>query len=373
MKRKSLRIQITAAVGIIVALACLIVTVNSIYSANSHYVSFFQEQVFSDDGTEPPPGTYQVDKPGENEQVVEDITRSFSVQGVGVMVLTILAAIFFTWWACGRLLGPLEELSGKIRTVDQGKLNQPLSVSEGTAEVRMLAESFNGMLERLNRSFQMQRHFAADAAHELKTPLAAMKTSLQVLQMDGVASVEEYQEFVQDTEDSLERLIRTVENLLALSASESGQEREPVPLMEITGNAAKSLYTKAQAHGVSVSVEGEDLTVLGSPHLFYRAVYNVLDNAIKYNRPGGEVLAKVVRKDAGRAAVEISDTGIGIPPESLGSVFEPFYRADPSRSQKIEGSGLGLSIVRQIMEQYGGSVFVESSAETGSTVTLTFP
>lgn len=374
MKRQSLRIQITAAVGIIVTLACVVLTVYSIYSANSHYASYFKEQAFGTGAAEPPPpGTYEADVAAEDDwQIFVDLNRSFSVQGIGAMALTILASVFFTWWACGRLLKPLEGLTKEIHTVDQQKLNRPLPVPEGTAEVRLLAESFNEMLGRLNRSFQMQRRFAADAAHELKTPLAAMKTSLQVLQMDEAPDVVEYQEFVQDTKDSLERLIRTVENLLALAGSEARQDRAPVPLKTLVKSVAESLTSKAQAHHVAVTVEGDEVTVMGNPDLYYRAVYNVIDNAIKYNRPGGQVSAKIMEAENDQAVITVSDTGIGIPTESLESIFEPFYRADPSRSQKIEGSGLGLSIVRQIMEQYGGTVTVESSEGTGSIVKLQF-
>ena len=228
------------------------------------------------------------------------------------------------------------------------------------------------MLDRLNQSFQMQRRFAADAAHELKTPLAAMKTTLQVLQMEEAPSKEEYQEFVQDTQESLERLICTVENLLALASREARNDDEPVSLKSLTLNVARGLEPKAAVQHITVSVEGEEVVAKGSPALFYRAIYNVIENAIKYNHPGGQVQARVMKSNNGQAAITVTDTGIGIPQESMESIFEPFYRADPSRSQKIEGSGLGLSIVRQIMEQYGGSVTVEDSNETGSTIVLRF-
>ena len=371
MRRKSLRIQITAAVGIIVTLACLALTANSIYSANNYYAGYLEDQS-SSEAMVPPPGTYEEDFPERDGQIVADITRSFSVQGVAAMALAILACVLFAWWACGRLLRPLEELTGRIHAVDQEKLNQPLPIPGGTAEVRLLAESFNGMLDRLNQSFQMQRRFAADAAHELKTPLAAMKTTLQVLQMEEAPSKEEYQEFVQDTQESLERLICTVENLLALASREARNDDEPVSLKSLTLNVARGLEPKAAVQHITVSVEGEEAVAKGSPALFYRAIYNVIENAIKYNHPGGQVQARVMKSNNGQAAITVTDTGIGIPQESMESIFEPFYRADPSRSQKIEGSGLGLSIVRQIMEQYGGSVTVEDSNETGSTIVLRF-
>ena len=151
MRRKSLRIQITAAVGIIVTLACLALTANSIYSANNYYAGYLEDQS-SSEAMVPPPGTYEEDFPERDGQIVADITRSFSVQGVAAMALAILACVLFAWWACGRLLRPLEELTGRIHAVDQEKLNQPLPIPGGTAEVRLLAESFNGMLDRLNQS-----------------------------------------------------------------------------------------------------------------------------------------------------------------------------------------------------------------------------
>lgn len=366
MKRWSLRIQITVAVGLIVTLACVALTLHSIYSANSVYGSYL---------TDAAPEHFSSYEENLAHMVEPDrvaaLNLGFSIQGLCVMAMTIVAALAFTWWSTGRLLRPLEKFTESMKTIDEGHLSQPLPDSGGTAEVRQLAESFHAMLQRLDESFQVQRRFAADAAHELKTPLAAMKTSLQVLQMDEAPSTEEYQEFTQDMEGSLERLIRTVESLLALADAPKQQQNEHVALRALAGEVVKGLTAKAQAYSVSLSVSGEEISVPGCVTLFYRALYNVVDNAIKYNRPGG--LVKVIlNQEPQCASILISDTGIGIPVEHLDAIFDPFYRVDPSRSQQIEGSGLGLAIVRQIMQRYGGSVTAQSTPGTGTSVVLRF-
>lgn len=366
MKRRSLRIQITAAVGCIVALACVALTLNSILSADNYYTPYLSEEMMVD-----PALLGEVDATLYEPDTVENLTYSFSLQGLGVMLLTIGASLGFTWWATGRLLRPLENLTASIRAIDQAKLSQPLKISGDSREVSQLTDSFNTMLQRLDGSFQVQKRFAADAAHELKTPLAAMKASLQVLQMDSDPSKEEYREFVQDTDLSLERLIRTVESLLVLAGSSSLQEQEQVDLRDLSESVLESLTPKAEGADVSLSLEGGSLPCSGSRTLFYRCLYNVVDNAIKYNRTGGRVTLRL-KQEVNWAAVEVSDTGTGISQEELPSIFDPFYRADPSRSQAIEGAGLGLAIVRRVMERYGGEVRARSTPGIGTTITLRF-
>lgn len=406
MKKRSLRIQITAAVGIIVTLACIALTLNSIYSANRHYLEYINALSFpvpadlspgslsenfpDSDTPQNPPSSEEFanrDIPQSNPSMEElmnsgtmeedtvtfaDIMKSFSTQGIEVMLLIVFASLIFTWWAAGKLLRPLESLTSKIRTIDEEKLSQPVAIAEGTREVQQLSETFNGMLERLDESFQIQKRFAADAAHELKTPLAAMKTSLQVLQLDDRPSLEDYQEFVQDTEESLERLIRTVESLLTLARDSKELEQEPVSLKELSGKVLADLEQKARRNQVSLSLEGEEITVSGSSTLFYRVIYNLVDNGIKYNKKGGTVRLSIRRKNS-YAQVTVSDSGIGIPSDSLEEIFHPFFRADPSRSQKIEGSGLGLAIVHSVMERCHGTVEAESILGEGTTMKLNFP
>ncbi len=369
MKRRSLRIQITVAVGAIVALACLALTLNSIHSAKSYYVPYLKDAAVPDSSMEPPAEEINWDYVEEDK--VDLLNRDFSIQGLGVMAFTIGASLLFTWLAAGRLLRPLEKLTDTMNTIDQGRLDERLPIPNGTSEVQRLTESYNRMLQRLEESFQVQKRFAADAAHELKTPLASIKTAMQVLQMDSSPSTEEYQEFVADTGESVELLIETVEGLLALAGRKNSREQEMVSLKDLTKEVAEALAAKADSHDICVQLTGSEMSVLGSRPLFYRAVYNVVDNAIKYNRQGGRVEIRLYQEGNWNVA-EISDTGVGIPEESLASVFEPFYRVDSSRSKEIEGTGLGLAITKKVLEEYRGEVAIQSSAGTGTRVLLKF-
>jgi two-component system sensor histidine kinase ArlS len=366
MKNMSLRVRITLAVGVIVTLACAALTLHSIHSAKSYYLPYLEDT--TPEGKLPPPGSYEVDRVEDTAE----LTEGFSQEGLLVMGLTIFASLAFTWWTTGLLLRPLERLAGAMKIVDQKNLSEPLPVPKGASEVRQLTEAFNGMLNRLDHSFRVQKRFAADAAHELKTPLAVMKTSLQVLQMEEEPDAEEYREFVADTEESLERLIRTVESLLALAADEGPRKRERVDLKVLAKEAAEGLKSRAREQSVAISVRGGGAEALGDPTLFYRAIYNVAENAVKYNRENGTADI-CVEREGEWAVVTVSDTGMGVSRENLNSVFDPFFREDPSRSQEIEGSGLGLAIVKQIMTQYGGCVQIESTPGAGTAVTLKFP
>ena len=227
------------AVGIIVTLACLILTVNSIYSANSYYVPYLFSEVIPDHMAQNQSENFDADI--IEPDTAENLSRGFFIRGLGVMAGAIIGSILFTWWVTGLLLRPLKNLTVSIKSIDHGKLNQSLPEPDGTSEVRQLTQSFNGMLERLNEAFQIQKRFAADAAHELKTPLTEIKTSFQVLQMDDHPSIEEYEEFVNDTGESVELLIETVEGLLALAGGATRQTQEAVALKELCEGVVLSL------------------------------------------------------------------------------------------------------------------------------------
>ena len=368
MKRWPLRIQITLLVGLVLTLACVALTVNSIYSARGYY-----SVLAGDPG--PQLGAAEAEiAPPEGETVYLDpvspyavATRSFSIQSVAVMLAVIVASVMLTYWLAGRLLRPLTGLTASIRAIDEGKLHQRVELPGAAGEVRELTESFNGMLDRLETSFEIQKNFAANAAHELKTPLAVLKTSLQVLELDEEPSPEDYREFAEAAGAGIDRLAGTVDALMTMA--QGGGEPEPVALRPLMELAFSELAARAEAAGVALSLSGDCPSVRGDRTLLYRAMYNLVENAVKYNRPGGRVETSISQRE-GRTQVRVSDTGIGMSEESLRHAFEPFYRADRSRSQKIPGAGLGLSVVKSIVERHGGEIRLESTEGVGTTVTI---
>lgn len=370
MKKYTLQIRITTVVGLILVMSCLLLTVHSLISARTYYgnyVDLLEEGLVEYDPALPegelPPALY-------SESRYQDVSRRFSNQSVLAMALVTLTAMAVTYWATGRVLKPLKELTLLAHEIDEQHLDRRVNPKDAQGEVMELARSFNRMLERLEEAFLIQRSFATHAAHELKTPLAVMKASLQVLKMNPEPAKEDYDEFICDTEDSLERIIKTVKGLLDIANMEQLEEITDVTLYPLIETAAKELAARAEARNVIISVAGDrDLQVHASPNLLYRVFFNLTENAVKYNHDGGNVDI-TVKQEKGRACVVVEDSGIGMDETVLSHIFEPFYRADPSRSQRIPGSGLGLAVVRLILERHGGEIQVQSREGVGTVFTV---
>ena len=388
MKHMSLRLKITLLVGLITTLACVALTANSIISADSYYGKYLSNEKIIYGTQQPPaqilPDTVSKDAadagfsdmaPGGDSFVENSdyqlLTRRFSIQSVAIMGIIVVISLLLTYWVTGRVLLPLTELTRSIKKISQDNLHERINVSEATGEVLLLTNTFNDMLERLDEAFELKNQFAANAAHELKTPLTVMKTSLQVLEMDERPAYEAYQEFVADARTGLERLIQTVENLLALTRENMDEEKEFIVLGDMAARVIGDLALRASAQQVLVKLHAKAQVVLANRTLLYRIIYNLVENAIKYNQSGGRVDVTVLVAD-GCLGLEVKDTGIGMDAEAQKHAFEPFYRADLSRSQDIPGSGLGLSIVRLIADRMNGRVEIQSAPGQGTCVRFWF-
>ena len=234
------------------------------------------------------------------------------------------------------------------------------------------------MLSRLDDAFTAQKQFSASAAHELRTPLAVMQTNLEVFARKSTPTVEEYQELFKMIQDQTGRLSHLSEVLLDMTGIQSVERSDSISLAVLTDEVCCDLASIADQKEIELIQEDGDCTVTGSYLLLYRAVYNLVENAIKYNHPGGKVTVKISQKKAvpdpsDCAFVEISDTGIGISPEFQEKIFAPFFRVDKSRSRAMGGAGLGLALVNEIARQHGGQVKVVESSEKGSTIALILP
>lgn len=373
MKKCTLQVRITIIAGIILLAACLLLTANSLLAAHTYYGDY-EMLIQSGQAMKDPAIESLKDHPQqEASESYYEASQKFSLQTVLAMALIVLLALGLTYWAAGWMLRPLKKLTESIGAVDDQHLHQRVSLDQAQGEVLQLTESFNHMLGRLEDSFAMQKRFAANAAHELKTPLAIIKSSLQVLKMDPDPATEDYREFMQDTEQSLGRIISTVEGLLALANSDTLAPEEEIELRPLLEQAARELKVQAQSCGIELFLTGaEKAAVRADASLLYRAFYNLIENAIKYNRPGGKVFVMLQDADD-KICVQIKDTGIGMEEKELQHIFEPFYRADPSRSQKIPGSGLGLAVTQTIIERCGGKLSVQSKPGEGSVFCAVLP
>lgn len=363
MKQLPLRIKITMLVGLVLTLACVILTVNSIYSAQGYY-SVLEERSAQDNIL--PDGEVAFLDPVSPYAIA---TRQFSIQSVIVMVVVVLLFTALTYWLTGRVLRPLTNLTNAIRATDQGSLHQRVDIPGVSGEVRELTESFNNMLGRLEDSFKIQKNFAANAAHELKTPIAVLKTSLQVLEMDKEPTEEDYREFTDAAKSGIDRLIGTVDALMTLAQTDNAGNMELVAIRPLLSLIFSELKPRADALDVQMSLSGDCRLIRGNQTLLYRMLFNLVENSVKYNRIGGRVEAVISDTD-GHIQIQIADTGIGMSKENACHAFEPFYRADQSRSQKIPGSGLGLSVVKTIAERHHGRVKLDSAEGSGTTVTV---
>lgn len=372
MKTWTLQVRLTAIVGVILLAVCLLLTTNSLFAARTYYGNY--AALIESGLVEADPAltgeaelSPALAPPGE---FYLEATQKFSVQSILVMAVIVAAALVCSYYAAGRVLQPLKRLTNSVREVDDLHLDQRVAVQGVQGEMLDLAESFNGMLDRLEDSFLIQKTFAANAAHELKTPLTVIKASLQVLEMAPQPTEADYREFMADTGESLARIIKTVEGLLSLANLESAPMDEDIRMRPLLDQAVRELAGSAEESGVTLSAAGTVSEIHGNSGLLYRAVFNLIENAIKYNRPGGTVRIALSQTEDS-VSIRVADTGLGIPAQALPHIFEAFYRADPSRSQQIPGSGLGLAVVKMIVERHGGKIEAASQEKEGSVFTIT--
>ncbi len=273
-----------------------------------------------------------------------------------------------------RVLSPVKEMTKAARRISSENLSERLDV-KGNDELSELASTFNDMIERLERSFNRIKEFSADVSHELRTPLTALKGQIEVALLRD-RSKEEYRGVLESSLDEIERLTKVVNGLLTLSRGETGKiflERERVHLEELVAEVVSQIYPMMEERNISFDLErdGEDV-ILGDRNLLKQAFLNLVENAVKYNVEGGSVTVEIQGSD-GCVILRVRDTGVGIPEDEVPRIFEKFYRVEKSRARSVGGAGLGLSIVKWIVDAHGGKIEVESVLGKGTSFTVSFP
>jgi signal transduction histidine kinase len=269
----------------------------------------------------------------------------------------------------GMMLQPVRDITEAASEISATNLSRRINHEGPDDEMKALANTFDRMIERLERSFDQQRQFVQDASHELRTPLAAIRTNIEVAEMDTDLSDAEYRDLLSLIKSQTERLTRLSEDLLLLSATERDgrAELEPVNLIDLAHDVTRQLTPLANGRNIVLRVEGDpDLDAEAEQDALFRCVYNLVDNAIKYSGDGRLVTVTVQREPAW-ATVSVIDNGPGITPEQQSSIFERFYRVDAGRSRREGGTGLGLAIVRELVQGMNGTDSVESTPGEGST------
>lgn len=365
----SLRLRVTLVCGVLLAVCCLLLTLSHNYCAYEMANAIEAIPLQPSQSVEKEPGAMAELMPG---QVTVPARQAFRMQSLIAMGVIVAAGCLMVYWLTGKALSPLHQLDEQIRSRTAADLSRPLPVPTSGDEVAGLTVSFNQMSQNLGEVFEQQKRFSQCAAHELRTPLAVLKTRMALFRKKGLCATPETAQLLDTLEDQTQRLSDLVNDLLALTNLDDLECRETIDVQKLLSDAVENLTQVAQLRAVSLCLQTQPGTVRGNRVLLERAFSNLIENAIKYNRPSGAVTIRAFRQ-GDTLRVEVSDQGAGIPPQLREQVFEPFFRIDKSRSRQLGGAGLGLSLVRAIADRHEGRVWVEEAQGGGSCFVMQLP
>ena len=391
----SLQLKLTLLLSLLMIISCVLMYFFISHSAVSGMDGLQNYMIKVDPQDGDSPITFNVDPKAlfpQFEQEIQETKEAFLLRSVIATTIIILLSSVCTYFLTKKALTPLQKLTSEVSQIQAQNLSTQLEVPNSKDEIAQLTSSFNEMLTRLDNAFSTQKQFSANAAHELRTPLAVLQTNLEVFEKKQEPEMVEYQQLFTMIKDQTARLSQLVGTLLDMTNLKSVPRTDHVSLEELVDEVFCDLDPVAEKAGISIhfddsssqdwhtDVHTPDASALnnnirnitGSYVLLYRAVYNLVENAIKYNRPNGSVTVSVKEKN-GQAMILVKDTGIGISPENQKKIFDPFFRVDKSRSRAMGGAGLGLALVDSIAKEHGGIVKVLESSETGSTIALMLP
>lgn len=380
MKRMSLQWRLTCITTLCIAIICGCLTM-FVYKNGVHYIDSLQDAVES-----------QGDEKGNKSDEIyisipddkwDEFADEFSVQVYNnkadykrnSLIITVLLALLggvVTYFISGHALRPIREFSDKIEEVQAQNLSDSRIEENNVKELNQLGISYNKMLERLSEAFEIQRHFTANAAHELRTPLALMQVQLDLYNSashpGNDADTLQTIKMVTEQNDKLNRMVKT---LLDMSELQTVGRDDKIILDAIVEEVLADLEPLAVEKNIKLIGKCEDATMIGSDILIYRLVYNLVENAIKYNHPLGQVTVTAYQRNK-HVYLSVEDTGSGIPKELRERVFEPFFRVDKSRSRELGGVGLGLAFVHEIVRVHDGSICIKSGKTGGTIFEVTF-
>ena len=382
MKRLSLQWRMALLTFLLLTVAC--VTMKTLLCSSGHaYMDSIGNYVMH--YAEEEPLAVRIDVPEEQwKDMSERFTGEFVVELSGAkhsfcmsgwyiaLAVTVLGGAV-AYFVSGRALAPLKRFTAKAERVQLQSLTEITLSEDEAVEFSRLSRAVNQMLLRLNQAFDAQRQFVGNAAHELRTPLALMQARLDLyMSTEHENSCPETVETIAMMREQTERLSKMVRTLLDMSDLKAVPRNDRIQLAPMIEEVLADLSPLAEKSGVTLAQTGEDLWITGSDVLVYRSIFNLVENGVKYNRPGGSVRVAASRR-GGDAVIEVRDTGCGIPENFRESVFQPFFRVDKSRSREKGGVGLGLSLVWEIAHLHSGDVRVRESGEIGTVIELTLP
>ena len=376
MKRISLQWRITLMTVLLIGVTCVAMNL-LLCSSGVYYMDTIADSlqgggtvILNDGGAES--FDPQLIAPNEELTIVVDGAQGrFRTTNWYITAAVTLLSGILAYFVSGRALKPLRSFASQVEMVQMTNLADMKIDEDVLPEFKQLSRSFNQMLERLNTAFSAQRQFTGNAAHELRTPLALMQAQLELFSAEHPDMRPETAEFLTLLREQTERLIQMTMTLLEMSNLRQVARNERIQLAPMIEEIFTDLAPLSDKRGVTLTAEGNGI-MTGSDALIYRLIFNLTENAVKYNRQGGSVRVSVTQKPE-KLLLRVSDTGCGIPKEYQRSIFQPFFRVDKSRSREYGGAGLGLSLVWEIADLHGGSVWVEESSDKGTTIAVELP
>lgn len=376
----SLQLKLTLLLSLLMIVSCVLMYFFISHSAVSGMDGLQNYMIKVDPQDGDSPITFNVDPKAlfpQFEQEIQETKEAFLLRSVIATTIIILLSSVCTYFLTKKTLTPLQKLTSEVSQIQAQNLSTQLAVPNSKDEIAQLTSSFNEMLTRLDNAFSTQKQFSANAAHELRTPLAVLQTNLEVFEKKQEPEMVEYRQLFTMIKEQTARLSQLVGTLLDMTNLKSVPRTDQVALEELVDEVFCDLDPVAEKAGISIHFnnsanQDSHTDVTGSYVLLYRAVYNLVENAIKYNRPNGSVTVSVKEKNS-QVMILVKDTGIGISPENQKKIFDPFFRVDKSRSRAMGGAGLGLALVDSIAREHGGSVKVLESNEKGSIIALMLP
>ena len=384
MKKMSLQWRLTCITTLCIAIICGCLTM-FVYKNGVYYIDSLQKAVNAQ-------GDDSADNSGNDSEEIyisipedkwDEFANDFSVQVYNnkedyrknSLIISALLAILggvATYFISGHALKPLREFSDKIEEVQIQNLADSRIEESKIKELNQLSVSYNKMLERLQDAFEVQRQFTANAAHELRTPLSLMQVQLDLYHStQHPGSDADTLQMIKMVTEQNDRLSKMVKTLLDMSELQTVGRDEQIIMDDLVDEVLEDLEPLAQEKNIKLIGKCKDITMVGSDILIYRLVYNLVENAIKYNHSGGQVTVTAYQKEK-HVYLSVEDTGSGIPEELRERVFEPFFRVDKSRSRELGGVGLGLALVHEIVRVHDGSITIKSNPAGGTIFEVIF-
>ena len=374
MKKLSLQWRITLMTAFLICMTCVAMNLLLSYSGR-HYMDSISSHITNyEDMDQGEPDFFDPEREKLDQEltiIIHGAQESFIATNWCITAVVTLLGGVLAYFLSGRALNPLRAFTSQVEKVQPNNLSDMKMAEDVLPEFRQFSKSFNQMLDRLDEGFAAQRQFTGNAAHELRTPLALMQAQLELFSTEHPKVLPETAGFLLLLREQTERMTQMTKTLLEMSELRTVPCNDRIEIAPMIEEIFADLTPLAEKNGIILESTG-DGTMIGSDTLIYRLLFNLTENAIRYNRPDGIVRITVTEEEK-RLIIRVSDTGCGVPEQYRESIFQPFFRVDKSRSRENGGVGLGLSLVWEIVTLHGGEVRVEESSEKGTTIAVKLP